>query len=195
MKIVVATKNKGKLVEIKKLLLDLGIEVISQDEANINIEVLEDGKTFEENSYKKAYEIMKACNLPTIADDSGLCVDFLNGAPGVYSARYAGENASDDDKINKLLSEMKNASSRAAKFVCCACLLFPNGDKIEARGECFGEILNEKKGTSGFGYDPVFYINEFSKTLAQMDLEQKNKISHRAKAFLMLKEKLKQYLN
>ena len=191
-KIIIATKNKGKLSEIKKLLSGLNIEVLSQDEAGVFDDVIEDGTTFCENAYKKAHFIMKKTNLPTFADDSGLEVECLSGAPGIYSARYAGENATDSMKIEKLLNEMDKEESRAARFVCAICLVLPNENKYFFEGICSGEILKSPRGNGGFGYDPVFFVSEYNKTFSQLDIEIKNKISHRAKAINLLIKKIKE---
>ncbi|MBZ4646327.1 MAG: non-canonical purine pyrophosphatase, rdgB/HAM1 family [Clostridia bacterium] len=197
MRMVVATKNKGKIKEITEILQDLGIQVVSQDELNIKIDVVEDGTTFEENAVKKASEIMNISKEITLADDSGLEVDYLNGAPGIYSARYAGPNATDYDNNNKLLKALEGVpfEKRTARFVCTIAAVFPDGRKIVARGECEGIINFQPAGQNGFGYDPLFYIPEYGMTMAEIDPQLKNKISHRAKALNMLKEELKKYIS
>ncbi|MDK2810600.1 MAG: XTP/dITP diphosphohydrolase [Petroclostridium sp.] len=197
MRMVVATKNKGKIKEITEILQDLGIQVVSQDELNIKIDVVEDGTTFEENAVKKASEIMNISKEITLADDSGLEVDYLNGAPGIYSARYAGPNATDYDNNNKLLKALEGVpfEKRTARFVCAIAAVFPDGRKIVARGECEGIINFQPAGQNGFGYDPLFYIPEYGMTMAEIDPQLKNKISHRAKALNMLKEELKKYIS
>lgn len=181
-KILVATKNKGKLREIKEILSDY--QVMGMDEAGFTHETIEDGTTFEENAYKKAFELMELSGLPVLADDSGLMVDALGGKPGVYSSRFAGEHATDDQNIQKLLSKLEQIkdNDNTARFVCCMCLLYPDGNKIIARGECEGLIINENRGESGFGYDPVFYVPSYDKTFAELGSEIKNQISHRRKA-------------
>lgn len=196
MKIVVATKNKGKIKEIKEILSDMNIDVIAQSELGIDVEVEEDGKTFRQNAFKKASEIMKVCHEVTLADDSGLEVDYLNGAPGVYSARYAGENATDQDRNRKLLEAMEGVpdEKRNARFVCAIAVVFPNGTSLIVEGKCEGRIGFEPKGQNGFGYDPLFYVPEYDMTMAQMDSTIKNKISHRAKALRLMKEELKKYI-
>ncbi len=189
-KIIVATKNQGKMKEIKAILSDLNYEILSLEDINLDVDVVEDGNTFEENATKKAVEIMKLCNEITLADDSGLSVDALNGAPGIYSARYAGEHG-DDLKNNLLLLEnMKNENNRKAKFICSIALAFPDGKIINVNGEFHGQIDYEMKGQGGFGYDVLFYLPEYGKTSAEISAEEKNKISHRYKALNKLKEEL-----
>lgn len=190
MKVIAATKNKNKLREFSEILKDY--EVISQEEAGIDIDVVEDGETFEENSYLKAKAIYDACKIPAIADDSGLEVDALGGAPGVYSARYGGEGLDDEGRVRLLLKNMENVpkEKRSARFVCA--ITFIDGETvIRARGECEGEINYAPAGENGFGYDPVFYIEEYEKTTAQMSPDEKNAISHRGKALRALSAKLK----
>lgn len=190
---VLASKNAHKAIEIEQILGE-GIKVITQNKTvAADIDVVEDGQTFEENAIKKAEAIMKITNRPTIADDSGLCVDYLGGAPGIYSARYAGENASDKDRIEKLLKALDGVEEkgRGAKFVCAVALAVPGEETKTFRGECHGRITDEPKGENGFGYDPVFFVEEFGKTLAEIGLEAKNKISHRFGALKLLSE----YLN
>ena len=184
MKICAATGNAGKLRELRRILEAQGHEVVSQKELGITIEPEETGTTFAENALIKAETICKASGLPTIADDSGLCVDALDGAPGVYSARYCGHHGDDEANNDKLLEEMKDvpAERRTAKFVCVITCLWPDGRRIVARGECPGQILFAPKGTGGFGYDPVFYLPELEKTYAELAPEEKNAISHRARA-------------
>ncbi len=181
---VLASKNQHKADEIKKILGE-DFEVITQTEAGAGyIDVIEDGDTFEANAIKKAETIMKATGKPTIADDSGLCVDYLDGAPGIYTARYAGENATNEENINKLLSAMKDAdiTQRDAKFVCVIALSFPDKDTITFSGECAGKIAPRPKGDGGFGYDPVFYIPKYDATMGQLEPHIKNVISHRSDA-------------
>lgn len=195
-KFVLASGNEHKLIEIKKVLKGFGIEVVTMSEVGLgDLEIIEDGDTFEENSFIKAAEVMKRTGLPTIADDSGLMVNFLDGAPGVYSARFAGENVTYEDNNDKLIEELKDVKDdkRGAKFVTVITLLFPSGGKIVARGEINGRILRERKGEKGFGYDPLFYVEEYGKTFAEMPLELKNEISHRGKALVSLKDQLEEY--
>ena len=171
------------------------IEVCSEAEAGVDLEVEETGTTFEENSMLKAKAVMEASGLPAIADDSGLCVDCLNGAPGVYSARYGGEDLSDEDRYRMLLENMRGQMTRAAKFVSVITCCFPNGDVLSARGECPGTIAYAPMGEGGFGYDPVFFVPELKKTFAQLAADEKNAISHRGKALEAFQVKLGEYLN
>lgn len=191
MKIIAATKNKGKIKEIKNILGKLGFEVVSQEDAGIYIDVEEDGKTFEENAMKKASAVFDVSQTAVIADDSGLCVDALDGAPGIYSARFAGEGATDEEKIEKLLSAMENEENRSAKFVCAVAVIFPDKRRFTARGEVLGKITKERSGENGFGYDPVFYSSELKKTFANSDSEEKNAVSHRGRALANMYEILK----
>ncbi|HEX2925502.1 MAG TPA: XTP/dITP diphosphatase [Ruminiclostridium sp.] len=195
-RIIVATKNKGKIREIKDVLSGLPFEVISMNEAGIDIDVVEDGKTFEENSLKKALEICKVSKSLVIADDSGLEVDFLNGAPGIYSARFAGPEASDADKNKKLLDLLKDVpfEKRTARFVCAIAVAFPDGRNFVIRGTCEGFIDFECKGNNGFGYDPLFFIQQYNKTMGEIDADLKNEISHRAKALAKMQNQLHNYL-
>ncbi len=192
MRIVVATRNKGKIKEIKEILNSIDINAISMAERGIDIEVNEDGATFKENAFKKAKEIMEICGEVTLADDSGLEVDYLGGAPGVCSARYAGENATDNDRNRKLLKELEGVplEKRSARFVCAIACVFPNGETIETQGECEGFIAIEPKGSNGFGYDPVFYVKDYDLMMAELDTGIKNRISHRAKALDNFKHKI-----
>ncbi len=190
---VLASNNKHKAEEIKAI-LGGEFEVITQREAGAgDIEVVEDGKTFEENAALKAVAIMNALNAPTIADDSGLCVDYLGGAPGVYTARYAGENASDDENIDKLLAELNGVAPerRTAEFVCVIAVAFPGEEVRTFRGVCPGRITEERAGEGGFGYDPVFFSDEYDMTLAQMDPDIKNSIGHRSAALKKAAEYIK----
>lgn len=189
MKIIAATKNKNKLREFGEILK--GFEIISQEDAGVDIDVEETGTTFEENSYLKAKAIYDITGITTIADDSGLCVDALNGAPGVYSARYGGEGYDDKGRVQLLLENMKNVpdEERTARFVCVITLVGDEG-VLTARGECEGKIDYSPKGENGFGYDPVFYVDRFEKTLAEVTPEEKNSISHRGKALKIFAEKL-----
>ena len=183
MKVILASKNQHKLTELSTILSQLGFEIALESEYGLDIDVEETGTTFEENSFLKADAVMKASGLPVLADDSGLMVDALDGAPGVYSARY-GHKASDKERTAYLLENMKDVPEerRGAKFVCVITCLFPDGRKIVARGECPGVITREVHGENGFGYDPVFYLPELGMTYAELPSEQKNAISHRARA-------------
>ncbi len=192
--IVMASHNQHKIKEIEAITQKFGMPVISRDDAGVPpVEIVEDGETFEENSLKKAQEIQKLCGRITLADDSGLEVDYLGGAPGVYSARFAGEDSSDaknNEKLLKLLDGLKK-DDRKAKFVSVITMVFPDGEVLTARGECPGRIITAPAGENGFGYDPLFVPDGYDKTFAQLTAEEKNRISHRAKAL----EKLEQLLN
>ena len=183
MKVILASKNQHKLTELSAILSQLGFEIALESEYGLDIDVEETGTTFEENSFLKADAVMKASGLPVLADDSGLMVDALDGAPGVYSARY-GHKASDKERTAYLLENMKDVPEerRGAKFVCVITCLFPDGRKIVARGECPGVIARAPHGENGFGYDPVFYLPEIGMTYAELPSEQKNAMSHRARA-------------
>ncbi|MCI9394655.1 MAG: XTP/dITP diphosphatase [Oscillospiraceae bacterium] len=194
MKLVLASQNKKKLVEMNDILSSLGIEVCSQADAGVNLEPEETGTTFEENSLIKAKAVMEASGLPAIADDSGLCVDALRGAPGVYSARYGGEDLSDEGRYRLLLENMQGQMPRTAQFVSVITCCFPNGDVLTARGECPGTIAFAPMGEGGFGYDPVFFVPPLKKTFAQLSPEEKNAVSHRGKALKLFQEKLEVYI-
>ena len=183
MKVILASKNQHKLTELSAILSQLGFEIALESEYGLDIDVEETGTTFVENSFLKADAVMKASGLPVLADDSGLMVDALDGAPGVYSARY-GHKASDKERTAYLLENMKDVPEerRGTKFVCVITCLFPDGRKIVARGECPGVIARAPHGENGFGYDPVFYLPELGMTYAELPSEQKNAISHRARA-------------
>ena len=183
MKVILASKNQHKLTELSAILSQLGFEIALESEYGLDIDVEETGTTFEENSFLKAEAVMKASGLPVLADDSGLMVDALNGAPGVYSARY-GHKSSDQERTAFLLENMKTVpeEKRTAKFVCVITCLWPDGRKIVARGECPGVIAVQPHGENGFGYDPVFYLPEKEKTYAELTSDEKNAISHRARA-------------
>ena len=183
MKVILASKNPHKLTELSVILSQHGFEIALESEYGLDIDVDETGTTFEENSLLKAEAVMKASGLPVLADDSGLMVDALDGAPGVYSARY-GHKSSDGERTAFLLENMKDVpdEKRTAKFVCVITCLWPDGRKIVARGECPGVITREVHGENGFGYDPVFYLPELGMTYAELPSEQKNALSHRARA-------------
>ena len=195
MKMVLASKNAHKLVEMSAILSQLGVEVVLESDVGVDVEVEETGATFEENAALKATAVMKASGLPAIADDSGLCVTALGGGPGVYSARYGGEGLTDQDRYQLVLSGLLGQMDRSAKFVSCICCAFPNGDRVEARGECPGLITYAPRGEDGFGYDPIFLVPEKRKTFAQMDPDEKNAISHRGVALQKFKVELEKYLN
>ncbi len=190
-KLLIATKNQDKIAEIRLLLADLDVELLTLNEFPNVPDVIEDGLTLAENAIKKAKTYFEFTKLPAVADDTGLEVDYLNELPGVYSARFAGENATYSDNVNKLLKKLHGIPSekRGATFRCVVALCNEKETKT-VEGKCEGVILEETRGESGFGYDPVFYVPEYDCTFAEMDLELKNRVSHRAKAFLKLKELL-----
>ena len=194
MKLVLASKNAHKLVEMRDILSQLGVEVVLESEVGVDVDVEETGATFEENAYLKAHAVMEASGLPAIADDSGLCVDALNGAPGVYSARYGGPGLDDAGRYKLLLENMRGQLDRRCKFVSAICCCFPNGDRVEARGECAGTLAYAPKGADGFGYDPIFFVPDLKKTFAELSPEEKNAISHRGNALKAFREKLEEYL-
>ena len=194
MKFVLASQNKGKLVEMQGILQSLGVEIVLQSELGVSVDVEETGTTFEENARLKAVAVMEATGLPAIADDSGLCVDALNGGPGVYSARYGGGNLSDAEKVQLLLSNMRGASTRAAHFETAIVCAFPGGDELVAAGRCDGTIAYAPAGEQGFGYDPVFFYPAFGKTFGQSTREEKSSVSHRGKALREFAVKLEEYL-
>ena len=194
MKLVLASKNPKKLKEMNEILSGMGVEVCLQADVGIDVDVEETGATFEENSLLKAKAVMEASGLPAIADDSGLCVDALNGAPGVYSARYGGEGLDDAGRYRMLLANMPMGAARTAKFVSVITCCFPNGDVLTARGECSGTIAFAPMGEGGFGYDPVFFLPKLKKTFAQLSAEEKNAISHRGRALEAFQAKLKEYI-
>ena len=185
--IVIATTNQGKLDEFRELLKDQPIEILSLADFGPIPEVVEDGETFDDNAYKKALFTAKVLGIPAIADDSGLTVDALDGKPGVHSARFAGEDASDQDNIDKLLQDMDGESNRKAAFQCVLSLAVPSGPALTYEGQCDGEILTKQVGNGGFGYDPIFFSPELGKTFAEADMEEKNRISHRGKALIEMK--------
>lgn len=190
--IVVATKNKGKLKEFKVLFDNLGIEVFSLADFQDVLEPEETGKTFMDNALLKARYYAAKLNKPCVADDSGISVTALGGAPGVYSARYAGVHSNDQANNNLLLKNMRDIKDRSCKFVCALALVDDNGELLaNAVGECQGELLEAPIGDNGFGYDPLFYSPELNKTLAQADMQEKNSISHRAKALGILADQLR----
>ena len=189
-KIILASGNKGKIAEVKRILGELDIPILSLHEINFEGEIVEDGNSFEENAKIKAIEIFNSYKLPTIADDSGLVVEQLNGEPGIYSARYAGINSDDEANNIKLLENLSNKPEpHRAKFVCSA--VYYSGEKIcTTVGEVHGKIINKARGNNGFGYDPLFVPDGYAKTMAELDPEIKNSISHRFKAFDQLKKHL-----
>lgn len=191
MKVIIATKNEGKVREFRELLTPLGYEPVSMSEAGIDVDIVEDGDTFEENAHIKAREVRRVSGLPVIADDSGLEVEFLGGAPGIYSARYAGENATDKERNAKLLEEMQGVDKplRGARFVCALYCIIDDKSEYCVTGTLDGFIGEEPQGENGFGYDPIFMIDDDT-SLAEVSGEEKNRISHRANAMKKLAEEL-----
>lgn len=187
---MLATTNKGKTREIKKLLEGSNIEIKNLDDFGPIPEVVEDGETFDDNAYKKASFTARVLGYPAIADDSGLCVEALDGAPGVYSARYAGENATDAENVAKLLKELEGKKNRNASFKCVISLAVPTGAALTYEGECKGVITTEPAGDNGFGYDPLFFSPEFNKTFAQLTMEEKGSISHRGRALKQVADEM-----
>ena len=194
MKFVLASQNQHKLKEMDAILSAHGIEVVLQSDIGLHVDVEETGSTFAENAMLKAKAVMAASGLPAIADDSGVCVDALQGAPGVYSARYGGPELDDVGRYRLLLSVMQGQTNRAAHFTSAIACIFPNGDTIEAEGECPGTIAFAPMGDGGFGYDPVFFLPQLKKTYAQLTPEEKAAVSHRGKALAVFEGKLKEYL-
>ncbi len=187
--IVLATRNQGKTSEIRAMLKDYPVELMNLDDFGPIPEVVEDGETFDDNAYKKASFTARVLGHPTIADDSGLVVEVLNGAPGVYSARYAGENATDEENNLKLLSEMDGIENRNAAFECVISIAIPTGPALTYEGRCEGLIAEKPSGSNGFGYDPLFVCSNFEKSFANLSMEEKNKVSHRGSALNgMMKE-------
>ena len=180
--IVLATSNQNKIREIRELLKDFPVQIKSVADFGPMPEPVEDGATFDDNAYKKALHYAKVLGVPCLADDSGLVVDALDGRPGVYSARYAGPGATDQSNCDKLLAEMVGMANRAAHFVCVLSLATPSGPALTWEGRCDGEILGERRGESGFGYDPVFFFPEFGKTFAEVSMGEKSSVSHRGRA-------------
>jgi len=180
--IVLATTNKGKTREINALLKGFPVEIKNLDDFGQIPEVIEDGTTFDDNAYKKASFTARVLGYPAMADDSGLCVEALDGAPGVWSARYAGKNATDADNVNKMLNDLKDKDNRNAAFKCVISIAVPTGAALTYEGECQGVITKEPVGNNGFGYDPLFFYPEFNKTFAQLSIHQKGRVSHRGKA-------------
>ncbi len=193
-KVIFATSNEGKMKEVRSILEGMNLEVLSMKEAGIQVEVVEDGTTFEENAIMKATEIQKACGEIVLADDSGLEIDYLNKEPGIYSARYMGEDTSYAIKNQSLIHRLEGVEEekRTARFVCAIAAAFPDGTVEVARGTIEGRIGYEEKGDNGFGYDPIFYVPEYGCTTAELTMEQKNEASHRGKALRIMKEIMKE---
>ena len=191
-RIIFATSNEGKMKEIRMILSDMGVEVLSLKEAGIHADIVEDGTTFEENAIIKAKTICDITGDIVLADDSGLEVDYLDGAPGIYSARFMGEDTSYTIKNNAIIDKLADAkgAERSARFVCVIAAAFPNGEVITTRATIEGEIGYKEEGSNGFGYDPIMYLPEYGTTTAGLSAEQKNEISHRGKALRLMKEEL-----
>jgi len=182
MTFVLATDNQGKIKEMKEILTKSGVDVLTRKDLGIVVDVEETGTTFEENALIKAKAICELSGMPAIADDSGLCIDALGGAPGLYSSSFGGNDLDDEERCGFLLKKLYNVKQRSAKFVSTIVCVFPDGRMIKALGECCGDIATERKGSNGFGYDPVFIATGSDRTLAQIPPEEKNAISHRGKA-------------
>ena len=195
-RIIFATGNAGKMKEIRMILSDLDVQVISMKEAGIDIDIVEDGTTFEENAIIKAKTIMKMTGEITLADDSGLEVDYLNKEPGIYSARYLGTDTSYTIKNKAIIDRLEKVegNDRSARFVCAIAAVFPDGRVITTRGTLEGVIAHEEKGMNGFGYDPIVYVPEYKATTAELSSEIKNRISHRGKALELMKKEIEKYI-
>lgn len=191
-KLIFATGNENKMKEIRMILADAGYEILSMKEAGIDADIVEDGTTFEENAIIKAKAIRELCGCLVLADDSGLEIDYLNKEPGIYSARYMGEDTSYDLKNQNLISRLEGVpdEKRTARFVCAIAAAFPDGRIETRRGTIEGRIAYEPAGENGFGYDPIFYVPEFGKTTAELSPEEKNEVSHRGRALRMIREVL-----
>lgn len=193
-RLIFATSNEGKMKEIRMIMADLGMEVLSMKEAGIDMNIVEDGTTFEENALIKATTIGKVANCMVMADDSGLEVDYMDKKPGVYSARFMGEDTPYSEKNHAIIDALKDAvgEERSARFVCAIACYLPDGRTLTTQATIEGQIGYEEKGENGFGYDPILYVPEYDMTTGQMDSEMKNKISHRGKALELMKEKLQE---
>jgi len=192
--LVIATRNKGKTAEIRDLLKDFPVDIKNLDDFGPIPSLEEDGDTFDENAYKKASFAARILGLPALADDSGLLVETLDGAPGIHSARYAGENATDEQRYLKLLDEMKGKSNRNAAFECVISIAVPTGPALTYEARCQGLITESPAGSNGFGYDPIFFYPPLNKTFAQLTREEKSRVSHRGKAFAEFKDEFDKVL-
>lgn len=192
-KIIFATSNEGKMKEVREILADLQVPILSMREAGVQADIIEDGSTFEENAVIKAKTIMELCHAVVLADDSGLEVDYLNKEPGIYSARYMGEDTPYAVKNQNIIDRLQNAvgKERSARFVCAIAAALPDGRILTTRATIEGQIGYEERGENGFGYDPIMYIPELEKTTAELSMDEKNKISHRGKALRLMKEELR----
>ena len=194
MKMVLASQNQHKLEEMQEILSAYGIEVVRESDLGLSLTVEETGTTFEENALIKARAVMEASGLPAIADDSGLCVDALNGAPGIYSARYGGPELDDPGRCRLLLENMRGMPDRRCRFVCAVCCAFPGGETVTALGECAGTLAYAPRGESGFGYDPIFFFPDLKKTFAELTPQEKHAVSHRGAALKCFQARLSAYL-
>lgn len=192
--LVIATRNQGKLKEISALLKDYPVDIKSLNDFGPIPEVVEDGDTFDENAYKKSSFTARVLGFPALADDSGLVVPALDGAPGVHSARWAGQNATDEEKCRKLLRELDGASDRKAAFECVISIAVPGGPALTYEGRCEGEIITAPRGENGFGYDPVFYYAPLKKTFAEIPREEKSRVSHRGRALMEMRSEFDKVL-
>lgn len=192
--LVIATRNPGKTSEIRDLLEDFPVEIKNLDDFGPIPEVQEDGETFDDNAYKKASFTANVLGIPALADDSGLVVEALDGAPGVYSARYAGENATDEQRCSKLLNELKTETNRKAAFECVISIAVPGGPALTYEGRCEGIIAEQPAGENGFGYDPIFYYPPLKKTFAQLTREEKSRVSHRGRALGEIRDEFEKVL-
>lgn len=194
-KIIFATGNKDKVKEIQMILADLGVEVLTMKDAGISIDIEENGATYEENAMIKARAVAAYTNCVVMADDSGLEIDYLNKEPGIYSARYLGDDTSYRIKNANLMERLEGVpdEKRTARFVCAIAAVLPDGRELTTRGTIEGRIAYEEKGGNGFGYDPIFYVPEFGKTTAELSEEEKNQVSHRGNALRLMKEELRKY--
>ncbi len=192
MRLIIATGNEDKVREIDEILEGTGFEAISMKQAGFSPDIVEDGTTFEENALKKAMAVHELSGEYVMADDSGLCIDALDGAPGIYSARFCGEDSTYEEKFRKIFEMLADVpeDKRTAQFVCAIAVVKPDGTSFTVRGECKGVLHEKPVGENGFGYDPIFYVPEFGMTTAQMDPEVKNSISHRGRALRAMVEKL-----
>ena len=191
MKLIIASNNKHKIYEIKRILGQSFDEILSISEAGIDHETVEDGNTFMENALKKAREIAAISGVCALADDSGICAHALGGAPGIYSARYSGGHGNDEDNNNLLIRNLEDKADKTAHYTCAMALVYPDGREVLAEGYMYGTIISERRGDRGFGYDPIFVPDGESRTVAEMTDDEKNAISHRANALKLLLEKLK----
>ena len=194
-KFVIATNNPHKVIEFKRILEPMGIACVSQKEMGIVCDAEETGATFGENAYIKAKAVYDLCGLPSVADDSGICVDALGGEPGIYSARYGGEGLNDQDRMFLLLKNMEDKENRAAHFTSAICCVMDSEQVIEAEGYIYGQLTKEPRGERGFGYDPIFLPDGYEQTTAEMESDEKNAISHRGNALRIFAEKLKEFYN